>query len=147
MPEDIPAVLKPVAEGKADISVGSRFDASSNKEGYSSLPIRDLGNHTVNLVVSLLAGQKVTDVTTGLKAWSKKAIWAIEFKDNRFIYEMEIVLRGILGGQRVVMIPIRYASRAAGISGHGAGLREIMSLGYTGFKIMFYALLIRLGRY
>lgn len=147
MPEDIPKVLQPIIDNKADITVGSRFEKNSDKGGYSTLPLRDVGNLTVNFIVSLLSGQKVTDVTAGLKAWTRTAIWKAAFKDNRFIYEMEIVLRGILRGQRVQMVPIRYHSRAAGVSGHGAGLRETLSIAITGLKIILYALFIRFGFY
>ncbi len=98
VPEDIPRVIRPVLEGEADLAIGSRFMDGADKSGYRSNFFRDKGNTFLNRFISCLTGQAVTDVTTGLKAWNRKAIWDIDFKDNRFIYEMEIVVRGGIEG-------------------------------------------------
>jgi len=144
-PEDIPRVVAPVLQGAADLVIGSRFMEGVDKSGYQSSFLRDLGNSSLKIVISLLAGREISDVTTGLKAWSKKAIWDIEFKDNRFLYEMEIVLRAALKGYRIYQIPVRYRSRQGGFSGHGRGVREYFSIASTGLKIIYKAFLIRLG--
>lgn len=143
-PEDIPKVANPVLEGKADVVIGSRFMKGADRSAYQSSFFRDKGNTFLNRFISMLAGQQVTDVTTGLKAWNKKAIWEIQFRDNHFVYEMEIVLRGALKGYRILQVPVTYASRQGGYSGHGTGLKEFYSIAKTGLMIAFKALLIRL---
>ena len=79
-----------------------------------------------------------------MKAWNRKLIWDISFKDNRFIYEMEIVVRGALKGYRILQIPVTYASRQGGISGHGSGMTEFCSIARTGMLIALKAFFIRL---
>ncbi len=143
-PEDIPKLVEPVLKGEADLVVGSRFMKEADRSSYQFSLFRDLGNGFLNRFMSLLAGQKITDVTTGSKVWNRKAIWEINFRDNRFIYEMEIVLRGALKGYRIVQLPVSYSSRQGGASGHGTGLKEFCSIARTGFLIAFKGLLIRL---
>ncbi len=144
-PGDIPRTAAPLMEGEADLVIGSRFAPGADRAGYHPSFFRDAGNRLVNGTVSAMAGRKITDVTTGLKGWTKKMIWDVPFRDNRFVYEMEIVMRAARKGYRIMEIPAKYFSREGGVSGHGGGLRELWSLGTTGLKLMAGAVLIRLG--
>lgn len=144
-PADIPAMIEPLAAGAADLVVGSRFMEGVDKSAYRSSFFRDLGNNLLNRWISFLAGGAFTDVTTGMKAWTAEAVWKIPFRDNRYVYEMEIVVRGALAGLKIVQIPVVYASRRGGASGHGSGLGEFWSIARTGFMIGYRALEIRLG--
>jgi len=144
-PEDIPRVAAPLLAGEADLVIGSRFLPAADRGGYRSSFFRDKGNLLVNRIVSLSAGRKVTDVTTGLKGWTKELIWDTPFRDNRFVYEMEIVLRAALKGYRIWEIPVKYFSRRGGVSGHGGGVKELWSIGRTGLQIIIRAVLIRAG--
>ena len=143
-PEDLDKMVQPILDGQADLVIGSRFMEGVDKSGYQTSFFRDMGNTFLNGFISLLAGRKITDVTTGMKAWSRSAIWEIAYKDNRFIYEMEIVMRGALKGYRILQVPVNYASRQGGVSGHGSGLKEFYSIARTGLMIAWRALLIRL---
>ncbi len=144
-PEDIPLLAGPVLAGEADLSIGSRFLPESDRSGYRSSFFRDRGNAFLNQFISLIARRKVSDVTTGMKAWNREMIWDIDFQDNRFIYEMEIVVRSALKGYRIVQVPVTYFSRQGGASGHGSGAAEFCSIARTGLLIAFKALLIRWG--
>jgi len=144
-PADIPAMVAPIEEDRADLVVGSRFMSGVDKTAYQASFFRDLGNNVLNGWISLLAGTKITDVTTGMKAWSAEAIWAVPFRDNRYVYEMEIVVRAARSGRKIEQIPVCYASRQGGASGHGTGLREFWSIARTGWMIGYRALLIRIG--
>lgn len=144
-PEDIPRLVAPVLAGEADLVIGSRFLEEADRSGYRSNFFRDRGNAFLNQFISLIARREVSDVTTGMKAWSRALIWDIDFKDNRFIYEMEIVVRAALKGYRIVQVPVTYFSRQGGASGHGTGVREFCSIARTGLLIAFKAVLIRWG--
>lgn len=144
-PEDIPRVVGPVLAGSAELAIGSRFLKEADRSGYRSSFFRDAGNVFLNRLVSLVARRKVSDVTTGMKAWSRDLIWDISFKDNRFIYEMEIVVRAALKGYRIIQVPVAYFSRQGGASGHGTGVREFLSIARTGLLIACKAALIRCG--
>lgn len=142
-PADVPNVVQPVIAGEADVAIGSRFLPDSVTTEYQFSFFRVVGNRIVNRWLSFLAGKRISDVTTGFKCWSREAIERIGFKDNRFVYEMEIVLRA-RKENRLAQIPINYRNREKGFSGHGAGLRELWSICWTGYKLLFWSLMIRL---
>ncbi len=144
-PEDIPRVAGPVLAGEADLVIGSRFMAGADRSGYRSSFFRDRGNAFLNKFISFLARREVSDVTTGMKVWSRELIRDVGFKDNRFIYEMEIVVRAALKGYRMVQVPVTYFSRQGGASGHGTGAAEFCSIARTGILIALQAVLIRWG--
>jgi glycosyltransferase involved in cell wall biosynthesis len=144
-PEDIPAMLAPLREGRADLVVGSRFLKGADRTGYTFSFFRDVGNKILNRFISGMAGTGISDVTTGMKAWTREAIWKIRFQDNRFVYEMEVVMRAARAGLRIVQIPVKYLSRQGGQSGHGTGFQEFQSIVTTGASIAWRAFLIRIG--
>jgi len=143
-PEDMARVMAPILEGRADVVIGSRFMKGADRSGYRSSLLRVLGNRAVNAWVSLLCGQSITDVTTGYKAWTRAAIQKIGFQEDGFIYEVEIPVRACVEGLRAAQVPVKYHDRQGGISGHGSGWREVLSLCRTGFRILASALTIRL---
>ena len=72
-PAQLRVVLEPVLAGRADIAVGSRF-ASDHRGGYRSSRSRRLGIRLLAWVVSRIAGQRVTDTTSGFQALNRQAI-------------------------------------------------------------------------
>jgi glycosyltransferase involved in cell wall biosynthesis len=144
-PEDIARVLAPILEGGADVVIGSRFMKKADASDYEFSRLRAVGNRLVNAWVSLLCGQSITDVTTGYKAWTRAAIQMISFQDDGFVYEVEIPMRACMEGLRVTQVPVKYHDRQGGVSGHGSGWREVLSICRTGFLILASALTIRLS--
>jgi len=141
MPEELPKLLEPIYQGEADITFGARFMPESDVQHYKFSFFRVMGNKTVNSYFSMLTGLTFRDITTGHKAWTREAIEAIQFRDNRFVYEAEIAIKGSMKGFRFQMVPITYYNRLGGISGHGRGWQETFSIILTGFKILFYGTL------
>jgi len=66
--KEIPLLLKPIMEHKADIVLGDR---QVNKLDHMSLQKR-IGNQMVSKLVSRLVGQKINDGQTGFRAFKKK---------------------------------------------------------------------------
>ncbi|MFH0880052.1 MAG: glycosyltransferase family 2 protein [Lentisphaerota bacterium] len=123
--DDLPALLLPIRSGKADLALGSRFLRTSDRSAYQSIFFRDAGNRLLALYISLLIGQRVTDVTAGVKAWTREAIRAIDFRDDRYSYEAEMVVRAARLGLRISFVPVVYASRRGGDSMHRNSLAVI----------------------
>ena len=131
---DLPAMLTPLLDDSADVVVGSRFLPAANRDAYKPVFFRDVGNRLLSGLVSLLAGQKVTDVTTGMKAWTRSAIETIDFTDERYSYEAEIVLKACRRNLRLIEIPVEYCSRHKGASMHrstGALIRAGLTIGFN----------------
>jgi glycosyltransferase involved in cell wall biosynthesis len=144
-PEDMARVMAPILVGRADVVIGSRFMKEADASDYRFSFLRTVGNRMVNVWVSLLCGQSISDVTTGYKAWTKAAMQKICFQDDGFVYEVEIPVRACMEGLRIAQVPVKYHDRQGGASGHGTGWREVLSICRTGFRILASALTIRLN--
>lgn len=69
---EIPALLKPLQEGRASVVIGSRF--LDGQDGYRSTFLRRIGIRLFRVVNSVLIGQTVTDNTSGFRAYDRQAI-------------------------------------------------------------------------
>ena len=87
----------------------------------------------------------MTDVTTGCKAWTRNATNTINYRDRKFVYEVESVVRAARLGMRITQVPVRYHNRQGGTSGRGCGWREIKSIMTCGANLLLCATRIRLG--
>ena len=122
---DLPALVEPVLKGECDLSLGSRFLPSSDRSAYRTSFFRDAGNRVLSGLVSVLIGCRVTDATAGIKAWTRDAIRRIDYRDDRYSYEAEIVTRAGGLGLRIQEVPVSYASRHKGSSQHANSLDVI----------------------
>jgi len=111
-PADIPSLLKPILEGKADVVLGSRFQGQFEGMKQSHL----IGNKFLSYITSTLYGQKITDVMTGYKVFRKKVLDEMELESNDFRIEVELVSKALENNYRIVMVPINYTYRRKGKS-------------------------------
>ncbi len=70
--EEIKDILSPLESGEADMVIGSRFCAKD--AGFKSTFLRRTGIRIFRIVNSLLIGQKVTDNTSGFRAYSRDVV-------------------------------------------------------------------------
>lgn len=70
-PEEIPLLLQPITEGRADVVIGSRY---IEKKGDISSFQRRIGIKIFALLISKILGQRVTDSTSGFRAMNQRAI-------------------------------------------------------------------------
>jgi len=109
-PEEIPALLDPIADGRADFVQGSRFlkrDAS-----FGEMPLyRRLATRVHPLLFSLVARRWVTESTNGFRAIRStvladprldlSATWLDEYELEPYLY-----LRAIRLGYRTAEVPV-----------------------------------------
>ncbi len=70
-PAEVAKLLRPIDRGEADVVIGSRF---LEKGRYKARLGRKLGIWLLSLTNRLLLGQKITDSTSGFRAYNKRAI-------------------------------------------------------------------------
>ena len=110
---DIPRVLQPLLEGRADAAIGSRFLGESGYHG--SFP-RILGIQHFRWLVNLLTGYRVTDPTSGYSAVNRRLI---EFFSQHYPSDYPEVDAFILMHRlqaRAVEVPVRMYAREEGKS-------------------------------
>lgn len=131
------AVIKPIEEGIADITIGSRF---INKEGFQSSALRRAGIKILNFCIFLTTGKKMTDCTSGFRAVSGKYI-ELYAADYPIDYpEPEAIVMASLKGARIKEVPVVMKERVSGAS----SIRPIHSLYYM-LKVSMSIFICRIG--
>ncbi|MCM1125469.1 MAG: glycosyltransferase family 2 protein [Lachnospiraceae bacterium] len=106
-------LLQPILEDKADIVIGSRF---LKREGFQSSASRRLGINILSLLIKLMTGQKIMDVTSGYRAVNRRFI-EIYSRDYPTDYpEPEAIVAAIMHRGRVMEMPVQMKAREGGTS-------------------------------
>lgn len=101
-PEDIRGLLEPVMQGKADVTLGSRF---LRREDWQAVPpARRLLLKGAIVVNWLLTGVWLSDAHNGARAFSRSAAQKIVLRENGFAHATEIV-------QQIRSLGLRYVER------------------------------------
>jgi hypothetical protein len=112
-PQQLPKILQPVLDGKADICVGSRF---TGEGAYRSSFARRVGIRIFARIVSLVVRQKVTDTTSGFRAVNRKGI-ALFAADYPHDYpEVEATVMSVKHKLRLMEVPVEMRERGGGTS-------------------------------
>jgi glycosyltransferase involved in cell wall biosynthesis len=113
-PSDIPRLVQPILEGKALVVYGSRF--KDNGPDSKSTWLRMFGNRVFVFLANIIFGQKLTDVYTGSKCYSKKIFEKIKLESKGFEQETEILAKLSKHKIRIYEVPINYKFRTIGTS-------------------------------
>ncbi len=111
--EEIPKMLKLLAEDRADLIVGSRF---LSEGGFTSSVQRRLGAKILALVISTLIGKKITDTTSGFRIYGRKAIEFFSGLYPEDYPEVEALILAHKKGLRIEEAPAEITARKFGRS-------------------------------
>ena len=101
-PEDIPALLKPVRDGSADIVFANRF-GQRNRIPF----IRRLFNGIGNFVTFAATGRWIRDSQCGFKVFGPKALRDIDLRMSGFEFCTEIVRESVQHRWKIAEVPIK----------------------------------------
>lgn len=101
-PHDIPALLKPIEDGKADIVFANRF-GQRNRIPF----IRRFFNSIGNVITLLATGKLVRDSQCGYKAFGPLAVEQIDLKMSGFEFCTEIVRESVHHRWRIAQVPVK----------------------------------------
>ncbi len=96
LPEEIPNLIKPIVDDKADVVIGYRFDDADQMPTY-----RKVGNKVLDKVTNLAADLPFRDSQGGFRAYSRKAFEKIRFSTSGFGIDAEILVNAVNSGLRV----------------------------------------------
>lgn len=115
-PKYLAAFFRELDRG-ADVVIGSRNIPGGGVEGWG------LGRHVLSkggsLYSRLILGVPVRDLTTGYKAFTRRALEAIGLSDirsNGYSFQIEMTYRALKRGLKVVEVPIVFVDRTVGQS-------------------------------
>lgn len=87
LPEEIPKLITPIKEDRADIVIGYRFDKNTEMPSY-----RKFGNKMLDRVTNLAADLPFRDTQSGFRAYSRNVIEQIQFSTDGFGVDSEILI-------------------------------------------------------
>ena len=101
-PKDIPKLVKPLIDGEADVVIGSRFLGQGKKPPF----YRRVGQRVLTTVTNVGSGQKVSDSQSGFRAYSSKALNALNLAEDGMSVSSEMQFAIGKAGLKVVEVPI-----------------------------------------
>jgi glycosyltransferase involved in cell wall biosynthesis len=110
--QEIEKIIKPVHEG-ADIVIGSRFLDSS---AYSMPLSRRMGSTVFSRVLSFVCRQKLTDTTSGFRAYGEKVIQLFSAYYPEDYPEVEALIVAHKNQLTIREVPVSMRQRAGGKS-------------------------------
>jgi glycosyltransferase involved in cell wall biosynthesis len=107
-PQDIRHLIKPISDGIADVTFGSRFIGSPRRVLYFWHTVM---NQCLTLASNMLNDLNLTDMETCYKAFRAEVIKSIDIEENRFGIEPELTAKVAKRSLRIYEVPISYQGR------------------------------------
>ncbi len=99
--EDVNKIIKPIVDGQADISIGSRFlDKRDNAPKY-----RKLGINIITKVTNSSLSEKITDAQSGFRAYNNKVLQSLTPSDSGMGISTEILIKSSNLGFKIAEVP------------------------------------------
>ena len=120
--EDVKKVTKPIVDGQADISIGSRF----LEEGDNAPKYRKLGINIITKVTNSSLSEKITDAQSGFRAYNNKVLQSLTPSDSGMGISTEILIKSSNLGLKIAEVPteIQYEGETSSQNpiSHGTGV-------------------------
>lgn len=107
-PSELPILLAPIIEGRADVTIGSRLHG---QRSAGALPWHQVfGNRLAANLIRILYGLEITDLGP-FRAARADVLRALALEETTYGWAVEMILKGALSGFRVVEVPVSYYPR------------------------------------
>jgi len=100
---DISTIIEPVLSNLTDVVVGDRFQNGRPKD----MPLgKYIGNKMMSFLINQLSGLKLTDVSSGFRAFNREAMYSLNLMGN-FTYTQESILDLSVKSIRIKNVPVK----------------------------------------
>ena len=110
--DEVQKLIQPILNGEADMVNGDRLSSTYMTE--NKRPGHNFGNTLVCTLIRLLWGQRVHDVMTGYRAFSRLFVKSCPVLANGFEIETEMTLHTIDKRMSLIEVPVQYRDRPEG---------------------------------
>ena len=111
-PADVVDLVRPIAEGYADVVYGSRLAGGKPQRAY--LYWHRLANQLLALLTNVIWNTTLTDMETGYKAFRGEIIRSFDLRADDFRIEPEMTSEALRRKLRLYELPIAYYGRTEG---------------------------------
>ncbi len=133
-PDEMPALLAPLREGRADLVLGSRARGHI-EPGSMPLPQR-FGNWLVAHLTHLIYHLPITDLGP-YRAVRRELLSSLDMREMTFGWPTEMIVKAARRRARIVEVPVSYRSRRAGRSKVSGTVRGTLLAGYYILGVTF----------
>ena len=107
-PSELPILLAPITDGRADITLGSRMQGRCSA---GALPWHQvLGNRLAAGLIRLLYGVKISDLGP-FRACRADVLRTLALKEATYGWAVEMIVKGAIAGFRIVEVSVSYYPR------------------------------------
>ncbi|MGD1893138.1 MAG: glycosyltransferase family 2 protein [Cyclobacteriaceae bacterium] len=125
-PEELPQVIQPILEDKADMVIGSR--ALGQRERGSMTPQQVFGNWLATRLLRWLYGAHFTDLGP-FRAIRYDSLMALDMQDRTYGWTVEMQVKAAQQKLRFTEVPVRYRQRI-GVSKVSGTIKGTIMAGY-----------------
>jgi glycosyltransferase involved in cell wall biosynthesis len=118
-PKIIPEMIRPIAEKRADMVLGSRMMLPGGA-AQGGMPLwKQVANRFLTTVENLAMRRRFSECHTGYRAYSRQFLETVPFlrNSNDFVFDTEVIFQAVAFGLPVLEVPIstRYFAEASSV--------------------------------
>jgi len=134
-PSDLPALIKPILDGQADMVMGSR--ELGTIEPGAMFPQQRFGNWLVARLTNLIYGLSITDLGP-FRAIRKSMLVELDMQEMTYGWPVEMIIKSAQDGLKVLEVPVKYRNRRFGQSKVSGTLWGTILAGWHMLKVAFH---------
>ena len=124
-PSIIPDMVRPIAQGRADMVLGSRMLTPGGARAGGMPLWKRLANGFLTTLENAVLRRRFSECHTGYRAYSRRFLETVPFlrNSNGFVFDTEVIFQAVHFSLPVVEVPVstRYFADASSV-GFGAGV-------------------------
>jgi glycosyltransferase involved in cell wall biosynthesis len=116
----LPDLIRPIADGEADLVLGSRMLTPGGARAGGMPRYRYVANKALTAIENAALRRRFSELHTGYRAYSRSFLETVPFMRNSddFVFDTQVIAQAVAFEQRVVEVPIhtRYFPDASSTS-------------------------------
>ncbi|MFS4484297.1 polyprenol monophosphomannose synthase [Hyunsoonleella sp. 2307UL5-6] len=135
-PEDLIRLYEVCENGKADMSIGSRYKTGVNVVNWPMA--RVLMSYLASKYVRFITGMKIADTTAGFVCYKRHVLETLDLRRIKFIgyaFQIEMKFKTYLKGFKIVEVPVIFTDRTRGASKLSSGIISEAVFGVISMKL------------
>jgi glycosyltransferase involved in cell wall biosynthesis len=133
VPGELPDLLAPLAEGRADLVLGSR--ELKDPKQVAMPPHQRFGNRLFAWLLRRRFGLTLTDLGP-YRAIRRELLLELNMRERTYGWPLEMIVKTARQRRQIAEVPVTYRPRFAGQSKVGGTLRGSILSGYRFFSVM-----------
>jgi glycosyltransferase involved in cell wall biosynthesis len=135
-PTLIPAMVRPILDGEADLVLGSRFLTPGGPRAGGMPVYKRVANRLLTRVENAVMGTELSEMHTGYRAYSRAFLMGIPFLRNAldFSFDSEVLMQAAHFGFRIAEVPAPtiYFDDASSVGPRAGAIYGLKTLGAAG---------------